>query len=129
MPGGCCYISGFAIINADLTGSDVAAERALAILRHELAHALGLGHAARPSLLMHHQITAGTTRYGRGDQHGLALLGPRPPSGPVTAPGRLHQDATCTASSRRHCPPPGPRPESSSWATPRRLVWCSAAPT
>ena len=93
---GCCYVSGFAIINADLAGPDATTEHALAILRHELAHALGLGHAARPSLLMHHQVTAGTTRYGRGDQHGLALLGPRPPSGPARRPA-AHIKTPCPA--------------------------------
>ena len=84
-PEGCCYVSGFAVVNADLTGPDATAEHALAVLRHELAHALGLGHAARPSLLMHHRVTAGITRYGRGDQHGLALLGARPSSGLAAA--------------------------------------------
>ena len=84
-PAGCCYVSGFAIINADLAGSDATTELALAILRHELAHALGLGHAGRPSLLMHYRVSARTTRYGRGDQHGLALLGPRPPADPPAA--------------------------------------------
>jgi hypothetical protein len=44
------------------------------ILRHELAHALGLGHAARPNLLMYHRISAATVEFGRGDRHGLLLL-------------------------------------------------------
>jgi hypothetical protein len=51
-----CYVSGFAIINADLSGPDATTGHALAILRHELAHALGLGHAGPRSLLMRHQI-------------------------------------------------------------------------
>ena len=94
-PAGCCYVSGFAIINADLAGSDATTEHALAILRHELAHALGLGHAGRPSLLMHYRVSARTTRYGRGDQHGLALLGPRPPADPPAAAGRPGQTPSC----------------------------------
>ena len=89
---GCCYVTGFAFINADHAGPDATTEHALAILRHELAHALGLGHAARPSSLMHRQLAAGITRYGRGDQHGLALLGQRPPFQPA-GPGHCHQDA------------------------------------
>ncbi len=77
---GCCYVRGFAIVNADLAGPEATAEHALAILRHELCHCLGLGHAARPSQLMHRNVAARTTRYERGDLHGLALVGhaPRP---------------------------------------------------
>ena len=35
--GCCCYVSGFAVVNADLAGPDATTERALAILRHGLA--------------------------------------------------------------------------------------------
>jgi hypothetical protein len=124
---GCCYISGFAIINADLTGPDATTEHALAILRHELAHALGLGHATRRSLLMHHQVTADITRYGRGDQHGLALLGPRPPSGPALAASSPHQDVmsgTMAQPPDSH-PAPGQRTQSPG-ASPRHPAWCFA---
>lgn len=84
---GCCYVSGFAIVNIGLTGPDAISEHALAILRHELGHALGLGHAARPSLLMHHQIPGSAARYGPGDQYGLALLGQQ--SGPAALAAEL----------------------------------------
>jgi hypothetical protein len=126
---GCCYVSGFAIINAALTGPDATAEHALATLRHQLAHALGLGHATRRSLLMHHQIAAGTTRYGRGDQHGLALLGPRLSSGLASAPPCPHQDATSgtTPPTQDRYAAPGPRPATPQ-ASGRHLMWCSVAP-
>jgi len=129
-PAGCCYISGFAIINAHLAGPDATTAHALAILRHELAHALGLGHAARRGLLMHHQIAGSTTRYGRGDQHGLALLGPRPLSRSAAGPARPDQDVAMCATtpqpqSRRSTP--GLRADSYPSADPRQLAWCLAS--
>jgi len=78
---GSCYVSGFAIVNADLTEPDATGGQALAILRHQLGHALGLGHSTRRGLLMHYQIATDTTQYGRGDRYGLTLLGQVPPSG------------------------------------------------
>jgi hypothetical protein len=69
------YISGFAIINSDAAGTDLTSPRALAVLRHELGHALGLGHATRRSEVMHDRICTGVTGYGRGDRRGLTLLG------------------------------------------------------
>ena len=118
--GGCCYVSGFAIINAEHAGPDATTEHALAVLRHELAHAIGLGHAARPSLLMHHQLSADITRYGRGDQYGLALLGARPP-------GSSHQDGMCSATARPpdRYPAPGQR-TGSPWASPQHPALCFA---
>ena len=104
---GCCYVTGFAFINADHAGPDATTEHALAILRHELAHVLGLGHAARPSSLMHRQLAAGITRYGRGDQHGLALLGQHPPFQP-TGPGHCHQDAANRGVTQASGSAPGP---------------------
>ena len=128
---GCCYITGFAFINADLAGPDATTERALAILRHELAHALGLGHAARPSSLMHRQLAYGITLYGRGDQHGLALLGPRPLSRSAAAPSQPDQGAaTCvmTPQPQGRRPTPGPRTDPCHRADPRQLAWCLASP-
>lgn len=106
-PAGCCYVNGFAIINADLAGRDATTEHALAILRHELGHALGLGHAARPSLLMHPHIAAGTTHYRRGDRHGLALLGLCAPCRSPAAPNNSHLG---TAGPSPEGPPPSHRP-------------------
>jgi hypothetical protein len=126
-PAGCCYVSGFAIINADLTGPDATTEHALAVLRHELAHAIGLGHAARPSLLMHPQVTVGTTRYGRGDQYGLALLGARPLSRFAAAPSQPDQGVMCGTTGQppdRHSAP-GHCTELP-WAAPQHPAWCFA---
>jgi hypothetical protein len=47
----------------------------LAVLRHQLCHALGLGHAARRQVLMHQRIPLDLDGYSRGDRYGLALLG------------------------------------------------------
>jgi len=66
---------GIAIINTDVAGTDPASPVALVSLRHELGHALGLGHAARISQVMHRAISGRASKYGRGDCHGLALLG------------------------------------------------------
>jgi hypothetical protein len=128
---GCCYVTGFAVINADLAGPDATTGHALAILRHELGHALGLGHAARPSLLMHYQITASTTRYGRGDQHGLALLGPLPRSAPGTASSHPHQEtAICPTTPQPHGrrSTPGPPTASPARVSSRQLAYCLASP-
>jgi hypothetical protein len=66
------YTSGLAVVATVATGPRSPGE--VPVLRHELAHALGLGHAARPNLLMYHRISAGTVDFGRGDRHGLLLL-------------------------------------------------------
>jgi hypothetical protein len=69
------YSSGLAIVATGVTSTQSPGE--VAVLRHELAHALGLGHAARPNLLMYHRISATTVDFGRGDRHGLLLLNER----------------------------------------------------
>jgi hypothetical protein len=71
-PGARHYTRGIALVAAGVTRSTPPGEAA--VLRHELAHALGLGHAARPGLLMYHRISAATVDFGRGDRHGLLLL-------------------------------------------------------
>lgn len=82
------YQRGWAIVDTDLTigltspsgegsASSPAALSAsgLAVLRHQLGHALGLGHAACRRVLMHQRIPVDLDGYSRGDRHGLALLG------------------------------------------------------
>jgi hypothetical protein len=71
-PGMSHFTSGFALVATGITGPHPPS--AIAILRHELAHALGLGHAARPDLLMYHRISDATVDFGRGDRRGLFLL-------------------------------------------------------
>ncbi|HLK72987.1 MAG TPA: hypothetical protein VKU77_04990 [Streptosporangiaceae bacterium] len=71
-PGMRHYASGFALVATGITSQYSPSE--VAVLRHELAHALGLGHAAHPDLLMYHRISAATEDFGRGDRYGLFLL-------------------------------------------------------
>jgi hypothetical protein len=49
-------------------------EVVVAILRHQLAHALGLGHAGRRELLMGDPIPLGIADFGAGDRYGLRSL-------------------------------------------------------
>jgi ADP-ribose pyrophosphatase YjhB (NUDIX family) len=82
-PDGLWYQRGWALIDAGLvaelagrSGDQATSPAArITLLRHQLSHALGLGHAARPSLLMHRRIPVDLGGYGRGDRHGLARLG------------------------------------------------------
>lgn len=62
---------------------------ALAVLRHQFCHALGLGHAIRRWTLMRQQIPVDLDGYSPGDRHGLALLGgsrPVPHDAPQASP-------------------------------------------
>jgi hypothetical protein len=82
---GCAwYQRGWAIVDTDLAiGTPPLADElstalsasGLAVLRHQLCHALGLGHAARRQVLMHQRIPLDLDGYSPADQHGLALLG------------------------------------------------------
>jgi len=85
-PGSDHYVCGLAVVATGVARPG--SSRELAVLRHELAHTLGLGHAARPSLLMHYRLSAGITDYGRGDRRGLSLLrgAPPPKAGPAPRP-------------------------------------------
>jgi hypothetical protein len=84
---GAWYRRGWAIVDTELAadpdsprGEPTALSAAgLAILRHQLGHALGLGHAGRRWVLMHERIPVNLGGYARGDRHGLALLGVAPP--------------------------------------------------
>jgi len=86
------YTSGYVSVR---TAPSQPAQHDLAALRHGLAHALGLGHAARPILLMHHRVPAGQHGYGPGDRHGLALLGQGRPIGNCPSPHRHPRSFLC----------------------------------
>jgi hypothetical protein len=94
-PGVSHYLGGLAAVTAGLVSPH--SRRELAVLRHELAHALGLGHAARPSLLMYDRMPA-IADYGRGDRHGLGLLRQALPAaaGPAPRPS-LGRTNSCAA--------------------------------
>jgi hypothetical protein len=83
-PGVSHYVSGLAAVTAGPVSPHPRPEAG--VLRHEFAHALGLGHAARPSLLMHDHTPTASADYGWGDRHGLSLLGPAPPATTGSAP-------------------------------------------
>jgi len=72
---GAWYRSGWAIVDTDLAAGPASSATGLAVLRHQLGHALGLDHAARRRVLMHQRIPVDPGRYSRADRHGLALLG------------------------------------------------------
>ncbi|MGW5230429.1 hypothetical protein ACWEP5_36545 [Nocardia niigatensis] len=65
--------SGFAVISAATSALGPAAA---GLLRHELGHALGLGHAHRQGTVMNDQFLPGT--WGLGDRVGLHLAGGGP---------------------------------------------------
>jgi hypothetical protein len=64
------------MLDRDLFASFDAAEAvtAQAIVDHELAHVVGLGHVEDPGELMYEHALERTT-YGPGDREGLARLG------------------------------------------------------
>jgi len=73
------YVRGIAVVNSAVTGA-APAPMALAVLRHQLGHALGLGHPVRTDQLMHGSFGGMRTGYADGDRLGLILLGR--PAGP-----------------------------------------------
>lgn len=70
------YVTGQVMLDRDLFSSFDAedAGRAQAIVDHELAHVVGLGHVDDPGELMYAD-NLGRTTYGPGDREGLARLG------------------------------------------------------
>lgn len=75
-PGRMRYVTGQVMLDRDLFASFDAddADRAQAIVDHELAHVVGLGHVTDPGELMYEE-NLGRTTYGPGDREGLARLG------------------------------------------------------
>jgi hypothetical protein len=65
------YSRGVVIVNTDLVNSDSVSR----VLRHELAHALGLGHSVRPGSLMSQRLSDRPTDFTVADRHSLARLG------------------------------------------------------
>lgn len=75
------YVSGYAYLDGpafdrilNRTGDPLAWERARAIVMHELAHVVGLGHVESPTELMARE-NSGLTSFGPGDLAGLRELG------------------------------------------------------
>lgn len=75
-PGRMRYVTGRVVLDRDLFASFDAddAAGAQAIVDHELAHVMGLGHVDDPGELMYEE-NLGRTTYGPGDREGLARLG------------------------------------------------------
>lgn len=72
------YLGGFAVVrwSPEITDSP---RLLLRVLRHELGHAVGLGHAQRLGLVMSH---TGSDSWGIGDRVGLSLLTGHPSDHP-----------------------------------------------
>lgn len=71
------YVTGFVVLDADDFDSIPSSEIRQAIVDHEFAHLVGLGHVEDPQQLMHE--SGGINRgYGNGDLAGLAALGAVP---------------------------------------------------
>lgn len=68
------YLSGWAVVNRNLIG-DVRDPGAVSILRHELAHALGLGDVERAGRLMSVRLADRPAGFTAADLHGLRELG------------------------------------------------------
>jgi hypothetical protein len=93
---GAWYRRGWAIVDTDLAAEPALSTTGLAVLRHQLGHALGLGHAARSRVLMHQRIPVDLVRYSRADQYGLALLGgTRPASHDPQPPAAQERTVPC----------------------------------
>ncbi|GAA5108959.1 hypothetical protein GCM10023339_08520 [Alloalcanivorax gelatiniphagus] len=74
------YVSGSVILDVEaFTAANIAQQPRVmeAIVLHELAHVVGLGHVSEPMELMYADNT-GQVELGRGDREGLARLGSLP---------------------------------------------------
>jgi hypothetical protein len=76
---GFVYVTGSVVLDTEdltrLLGEPDGYARARAIVAHELAHLVGLGHVDDPAQLMHPTGRAEVTGFGPGDLEGLARLG------------------------------------------------------
>ncbi len=77
--GGQVLVSGSVVLDEEDLGSMLEQPdgfaRAGAVVAHEFAHLVGLGHVADPSQLMHPSARPSVTTFGPGDLEGLARLG------------------------------------------------------
>ena len=75
-PGRLRYVTGRVVLDQELFAGFGPRETpfAQAIVDHELAHVVGLGHVDDPGELMYDD-NLGRTTYGPGDREGLARLG------------------------------------------------------
>lgn len=75
-PGNLRYVTGRVVLDRDVFASFEPEEQpfAQAIVDHELAHLVGLGHVDDPRELMYAD-NVGVTTYGPGDREGLARIG------------------------------------------------------
>ncbi|WP_296606903.1 matrixin family metalloprotease [Nocardioides sp.] len=80
-PGTLTYVTGMVALDRDgyaaIGAQPGGSELQLAILEHELAHVLGLGHVSDPAQLMYAETT-GQRHLAAGDLAGLAVLGSGP---------------------------------------------------
>ena len=68
--------SGGWLVQATVLISPDAAPYIATVLRHELGHAMGLGHASQPGQVMYPSVGPGSpTTYSAGDQAGLRAVG------------------------------------------------------
>ncbi|WP_461022222.1 matrixin family metalloprotease [Thalassiella azotivora] len=76
------YVTGQVVLDTgtlgDLANRQAGVARARAVVLHELAHLLGLGHVEDPAQLMHPTTTPLGTDFGDGDLRGLFAVSSRP---------------------------------------------------
>jgi hypothetical protein len=85
------YVSGQVVLNAErddlVAGGRDRASSWRAIMMHELAHVLGLGHVEDEDELMYTYPGEGPVAFGPGDRRGLSAVGGDRPCRPAPSPG------------------------------------------